>query len=118
MKHLFLADNDFSRLVNKQLTRQLIKLHSLGYDLDFYMNSNNHLTCIQNGEQFSCECIIVKLVNQVYDFTANAFKYVHTVDTACGRKGIMLMAGIYDLQIQPTIAGPGYELINYPFYTI
>jgi hypothetical protein len=100
MKHLFTSENDFGRLVNKELTSKLIKLHSKGYDLDFYMNRCDHLVCVQSGEEFPCACIMVQLVDQIYDFITNSFKYVHTVDTVCGRKGIMVMEGIYDLQVR------------------
>jgi hypothetical protein len=100
MKHLFLADNDPGRLVNKELTKELIKLHARGYDLDFCMRANDCITCVQNGEQFPCDHIVVRLVDQVYDFISNCYQYVHTVDTACGRKGIMVIDGIYGLRIR------------------
>jgi len=101
MEHLVIVDNDFVRLVNKEFTKTLIRLHNQGYDLDFYMDSKGSLVCAQNGELFPCEYVGVELVNQVYDFIANIFKYVHTVDTVCGTKGIMVMECIYNLRIRP-----------------
>lgn len=103
MKHHFLTDADFGRLVNKELTHRLIKLHANGYDLDFCMTCNDYLICVQNQEQFICESIIIKVVDQVFDFITNSYKYVHTVDTACGCKGIMVMEGIYGLYIRPDV---------------
>jgi len=103
MKHQFIADSDFGRLVNKELTHRLIKLHANGYDLDFCMTCNDYLTCVQNQERFTCESIIINVVDQVYDFISNSYKYVHTVDTSCGCKGIMVMEGIYGLYIRPDV---------------
>ncbi|MES2112173.1 MAG: hypothetical protein V4577_25675 [Bacteroidota bacterium] len=103
MKHHFLSDADFGRLVNKELTHRLIKLHSKGYDLDFCMTCNDYLTCVQNQERYTCDSIIIRVVDQVFDFISNSYKYVHTVDTACGCKGIMVMEGIYGLYIRPDV---------------
>jgi len=103
MKHQFLADTDLGRLVNKDLTKRLIKLHTKGYDLDFCMTCTDYLTCVQNQKRFACEGITIRVVDQVYDFMTNSYKYVHTIDTACGRKGIMVMEGIYGLYIRPDV---------------
>ena len=103
MKHQFLSDADLGRLVNKDLTQRLIKLHTRGYDLDFCMTCTDYLTCLQNQERFAFEDITIKVVDQVYDFMTNSYKYVHTIDTACGRKGIMVMEGIYGLYIRPDV---------------
>ena len=103
MKNHFLTDAGAGRLVNKELTHRLMKLHADGYHLDFCMTCNEYLTCVQNQERFPCENIIIKVVDQVYDFLTNSFKYVHTVDTACGCKGIMLIEGIYGLYIRPDV---------------
>lgn len=103
MKHHFLPDADLGRLVNKELTQRLIKLHANGYDLDFCMTCNEYLTCAQTQERFNCDSIIIKVVDQVFDFITNSYKYVHTVDTGCGCKGIMVMEGIYGLYIRPDV---------------
>lgn len=103
MKHNFLADTDSGRLVNKELTNRLIWLHAKGYDHDFCMTCNGYLTCLQNQQQFACYSAIIKVVCQVYDFITYSYKYVHTVETACGCKGIMVVEGIYGLYIRPDV---------------
>jgi len=116
MEHLVIADNDFVRLVNKEFTKTLIRLHSKGYDLDFYMDGRGGVVCAQNGEQFPCQIVAVRLVDQVYDFITNSFKYVHTVDTACGTKGLMVIECIYHLRIPPAnqrVVSTGYTAITH-----
>lgn len=95
MRNNVMLNAELGRLVNRQLTNRLIKLHAKGYDLDFGIINNQCVGCLQNLELFTCDDVIVRLVDQVYDFISNSFKYVHTVDTSCGKKGIMVMEGIY-----------------------
>ena len=116
MEHIVIADNDFVRLVNKEFTKTLIRLHNNGYDLDFYMDGKGSLVCAQNGEQFPCEYVAVKLVDQVFDFITNSFKYVHTVEAICGTKGLMVMECIYNLRILPAtrrVVSTGYTALTH-----
>lgn len=95
MRNNVMLNAELGRLVNRELTNRLIKLHTRGYDLDFGIINNQCVGCLQNQELFACDEVVVRLVDQVYDFITNSFKYVHTVDTSCGKKGIMVIEGIY-----------------------
>lgn len=100
MNRLIKAKENVCRLVNHQLTRKLINLHNRGYELDFNLLNDHRLVCVQDGQCFSEEGLTVRIVDQVYDFITDSYKYLHTVETSCGKKGIMLIEGIYDFHLK------------------
>ena len=102
MNRLISTGDDVYRLVNHRLTRKLILLHNAGYDLDFILLSNHRLLCVQDEQCYSESILTIKTVDQVHDCITNSFKYLHTVETACGKKGILLIEGIYDFQLRKT----------------
>jgi hypothetical protein len=100
MNRLINANENVCRLVNHQLTRKLINLHTIGYDLDFDLFVGRSLLCVQDGQCFTEENITVKVIDQVYDFIFDSYKYLHTVETICGKKGILLIEGIYNFHLK------------------
>jgi len=94
------TNDEFCRLINRRLTHKLIRLHDKGYELDFGLLKNRGLCCLQSGQCFEEESVSVTLIDQVYDFITNSYKYLHTVETACGKRGILLIEGIYRLHLK------------------
>lgn len=86
-------------MINQKITNRLIKLHAKGYELDFCLTKKTHITCLQNHEEFPCCNVTVCVIDQVFDYLSRSFKYLHTVETGCGKKGILLMEGIYCYRI-------------------
>jgi hypothetical protein len=37
----------------------------------------------------------VRIVDQVFDYISHSYKYIHTVETACGVRGLLVIEGIY-----------------------
>ena len=112
MNRLIHAKENVCRLVNHRLTRKLIDLHTRGYELDFDLLNNRCLICMQDGQCFSEDSATVRIVDQVYDFISDSYKYLHTVETACGKKGILLIEGIYDFHLKITPITISFPLIG------
>jgi len=101
MNKVIITEGDsLCRLVNRRLTHKLIRLHAKGYELDFSLSKNNGVCCLQSGECFDVESLAVALIDQAYDFITNSYKYLHAVETACGKKGILLIEGIYHFHLK------------------
>jgi hypothetical protein len=73
------------------LSRRVAELHGQGYGFDFSLSPNKQLFCIQSNMLFIREALSVKLIDQVYDKVSHQFKYIHTVETDTGQKGILLL---------------------------
>lgn len=100
MKRSVHTNEDVCHLVNSRLTKKLIALQAKGYEYDFNLLRNRKLSCLQDDECFAEECLSVTVVDQVYDFITGTYKYLHTVETACGKKGILLIEGIYGFHLK------------------
>jgi hypothetical protein len=100
MNRLIKANENVCRLVNHQLTCRLFNLHAIGYEFDFNLLNNRDLLCVQDNQCFAEENVTVKVIDQVYDFITDSYKYLHTVETVCGKKGILLIEGIYSLHLK------------------
>jgi hypothetical protein len=84
-----------SRKMNGSLTRKLIELHDKGYVNDFLLTAKKNLLCIQDEVIFPIEHAAVRLVYLGYDHLTNSFKYIHTIDTGTGEKGVLLADSIF-----------------------
>jgi len=84
-----------TRKLNFLLTRRVIELHGQGYDHDFLVSGGRHLICLQNNKNFNVEDVNIKVVDQGYDQLSHNFKYIHTIDTASGERGMLLTDEIF-----------------------
>jgi hypothetical protein len=80
------------RKLNSSLTNKVIELHNTGYDHDFQLQGQQQILCLQDNRLFNFDNVLIRLIDQGYDNLSHSFKYLHTIDTGCGQKGI-LMAG-------------------------
>lgn len=84
-------------MINRVITKRVIELHKLGYDSDFFIN-NKRLICLQSNVKFTLNDVYIQVVDQAYDQLSNQFKYIHTVITCNGDKGVMVIDGIFTNQ--------------------
>ncbi|MBL4678375.1 MAG: hypothetical protein JKY70_19560 [Mucilaginibacter sp.] len=68
----------------------VIALHSLGYTEDFLPLSSNTLLCLQNNQNFSINDLYIKVIDRGFDAATNSYKYIHTIDTINGEKGLLI----------------------------
>jgi hypothetical protein len=87
--------------MNSLLTRKVIDLHKKGYELDFVLEQPDRLICVQNNRLFESECLLVILVQQGFDKRSGKFKYIHTVETPYGDKGLLLSDCVFLTFIYP-----------------
>jgi hypothetical protein len=72
-----------------------MQLHQAGYLSDFCISDRNQLSCLQDGRQICPAGASIKLIDQCYDQFSQTFKYIHTVDTACGSRGLLVAEAIF-----------------------
>ncbi|WDF55644.1 hypothetical protein [Mucilaginibacter sp. KACC 22063] len=84
-----------NNVINRLLTKRLNQLHNEGYIYDFALNNDKAILCIQNNCRVAKNSFSVKLIDQVYDQLFNNYKYIHTIETDAGEKGILLLPEIY-----------------------
>ena len=83
-----------SRVVNRSLTYRVIELHKKGYTIDFFVR-NKQLLCLQDNLNFGLGDVYIKVIDKVYDHFTHRFKYIHTIDTCNGEKGVMIIDSIF-----------------------
>jgi hypothetical protein len=82
-----------TRILNSAITRRVIELQAQGYDHDFSL-LDTQLICAQIGLNFPLAFVSIKVVDQAYDRLTHSFKYIHTIDTGNGQKGLMVTEAI------------------------
>ena len=55
---------------------------------------NNYLMCLQDNNTFSYQSYSVLLVDQVYDYLSESYKYIYAIEVFTGEKGVLLTDGI------------------------
>lgn len=84
-----------TRKLNYSLTRRVIELHRKGYDYDFLLLADQQLLCLQNNSNFKVADVSISVIDQGYDQLSRTFKYVHTIDTGNGERGVLIAEGIF-----------------------
>lgn len=92
---LLIENPTLCRRVNCLLTKKIIELHSLGYEFDFRLLNAQEVICVQDNRKYHPSNMQVKVTDQVFDFLSHSYKYIHTIDTDCGTKGLLIIEGIY-----------------------
>ena len=78
------------RKINIALIKKVIALHEQGYIYDFSVTANYHLLCMQDGELYTVDNVVISLVDQCFDEITACYKYFHIVETGCGIKGLLM----------------------------
>jgi len=89
--------------MNSQLSKKVIDLHNKGYELDFVVDEGGQLVCLQNNHEFESCSTLVTLVLQGLDHYSGRYKYIHTIETVCGDKGLLLSECVQLTLIYPHI---------------
>jgi hypothetical protein len=76
--------------INGSITKKIIDLHNIGYVFDFLILDQQEVICLQDNRHFSKENVLVKVMGQGYDLFSHSFKYIHTIETNCGKRGLLL----------------------------
>lgn len=79
-----------TRKLNGRITRRVIELHEKGYSMDFQSISKHYYLCLQDSFGFAIDDLVIIVVDQVFDRYSKTFKYIHTVETTTGYKGVLL----------------------------
>jgi len=82
---------------NESLTNWVIILHQTGYINDFFPFNNGEVQCVQNGENFPIKDLRVILIDCCYDLLTRSFRYIHTIDTEAGYRGLLITNRIVGL---------------------
>ncbi len=80
---------------NSLITKRVIELQDKGYLFDFMSLGKQKFVCLQDSVCFQSPDVSIKLIDQVYDHFSNCYKYIHSVETSTGHKGLLLEEGIY-----------------------
>ncbi|MDB5023414.1 MAG: hypothetical protein JWP78_1169 [Mucilaginibacter sp.] len=84
-----------SPTINRSITKKVIELHNSGYVFDFLIADSLEIICLQDNRYFLFENVLIKIVDQGYDLLSRSYKYIHTIETYCGDKGLLLNDAIY-----------------------
>jgi hypothetical protein len=76
--------------LNHTITARVIDLHGKGYTDDFLPAKDQTLMCIQNSENFAMADLHIKVIDQGFDQLTNTYKYIHTIETVNGDKGLLI----------------------------
>ncbi len=79
-----------SNTVSCAMTRKVIDLHNQGYVYDFLITVDKIVMCIQDDQHYSNRDLIIRLTDICFDEISKSFKYIHTVETYCGRRGLLV----------------------------
>jgi len=86
--------NNKKRLSNA-LTSRVIDLHDKGYTDDFLSIQDERFLCIQNSEDFSLADLNIKVIDEGFDQLSKTYKYIHTIETTNGSKGLLVTDFIF-----------------------
>ena len=81
--------------LNCLLTRIIIQLHEKGYSEDFIMIDKEKYVCIQSNREFSICSLQIEIFNIAFDQFSGCYKYVHTIETHTGLKGVLIADTLY-----------------------
>ncbi|WP_454801735.1 hypothetical protein [Mucilaginibacter phyllosphaerae] len=80
-----------TKKLNHDITSRVIDLHGQGYTDDFLPTDDRHFLCLQNSENFDIKDININVIDQGFDQLTNSYKYIHTIETAHGSKGLLII---------------------------
>jgi hypothetical protein len=79
-----------TKKLNHVITSRVIDLHGQGYTDDFLPTDNHHFLCLQNSENFDIANLQINVIDQGFDQLTNTYKYIHTIETDNGSKGLLI----------------------------
>jgi hypothetical protein len=86
------------RLKNS-VANAVIQLHQEGFSYDFSMLENHSYLCLQSNKVYTHDTANITFVDEFYDRYTSNYKFIHTIDTCCGIKGLMILNTMYNNEI-------------------
>ncbi|WP_259067907.1 hypothetical protein HDF24_18535 [Mucilaginibacter sp. X4EP1] len=81
-------------MINMALTKKVIALHDKGYDFDFFVTEDHRVLCVQDNRSFTIDQLTIEMVDMHFDKFTGGYKYIHTVETYCEDKGLIVDCSI------------------------
>lgn len=81
--------------MNNFLTRRVVELHQQGYCCDFIVLRDRRFFCVQHNLVHDKGLIRIELVDIAYDKLHRQYKYLYSIDTCSGERGILLLNFLY-----------------------
>ena len=82
--------------INPRLTELIIGLHEQGYTEDFFMEGQAIYLTAGEKQMNLCLPFTIKDIDEYYDSLNRKYRYVQTVETSCGIKGILISDVVRD----------------------
>jgi hypothetical protein len=79
-----------TKKLNPTITSRVIDLHGKGYTDDFLPANDHTILCVQNSENFAVTDLYIKVIDQGFDQLTKSYKYIHTIETLNGDKGLLI----------------------------
>ncbi|GGH21911.1 hypothetical protein [Mucilaginibacter phyllosphaerae] len=79
-----------TKKLNHAITARVIALHGQGYTDDFLPAKDQTFMCLQNSENFALPDLQIQMIGQGFDQLTNTYKYIHTIETITGSKGLLI----------------------------
>ena len=83
---------------NTRITKRIIGLLKKGFQLDFHLLEEQNFQCLQAKGNFLAEDLCITVIDQVFDQFSRTFKYIHSIETSNGYKGVLLSEQICTTQ--------------------
>jgi hypothetical protein len=80
----------YQRKLYSELSRMVISLQARDYIFDFAFASSDSIICLQNNLSFLIAHIAMEEIYQVHNKIGEVWKFIYTVDTCCGYRGILM----------------------------
>ena len=89
------------RLVNQKITQRIISLHKQGYVVDFQLGNHHNIICNDEEPYPVFRDFSIRIIDLCFDQLSNSYKYLHAIETECGKKGLLLA----DEPLTPPVLG-------------
>jgi len=80
-----------ARKLSNTLTKRVIDLHDKGYTHDFLPAPDQHFLCLQDSQNFAMADLHIKVIADGFDQLTKTHKYIHTIETINGSKGLLVV---------------------------
>lgn len=83
-------DHRTNNRLNVSITKKVIELQEKGYDCDFLLLNADSILCLQSNLKYPLHTVSVNATDHGYDFFSQSYKYIHSIETGNGERGVLL----------------------------
>ena len=84
-----------AKKIKNSVADAVITLHQNGYHQDFSVMEDHNYLCLQNNKLYTPEQVNSAFIDEFYDRFTCTYKFIHTIETCCGTKGLMISDKMY-----------------------